>query len=89
MAVEVDHAESYDVFYSDLSSFTHADVRLADRFLRVPRDGPLLTNRAHEGDVGAVYRYTGIFLTCLLGLSGREFGMWTREEVDRCWGHPE
>ena len=40
IAIEVDHAEAYDVFYADLSSFAHADVRLADRFLRL-RDGGL------------------------------------------------
>jgi hypothetical protein len=89
MAVEVHHAESYDVFYSDLSSFTHADVRLANRFLKAPRGGPLLTSRADEGDVGAVYRYAAIFLTCFLKLFGQESGMWTPEEVERCWGQPE
>jgi hypothetical protein len=32
-AVDVHHEEAYDIFYADLSSFAHADVRLADRFL--------------------------------------------------------
>ena len=89
MAVEVKHEESYDVFYSELSSFTHADVRLANRFLKLPRDGPLLTSRAEEGDVGAVYRFAATFLTCFLGLFGDESGIWTKEEVERCWDQRE
>src|SRR6185437_1685054 len=39
MANEVDHAEAYDVFYSELSSFAHGNVHLADRFLQSRPDG--------------------------------------------------
>jgi hypothetical protein len=85
MAVDVDHVESYDVFYADLSSFSHADVRLANRFLKLPPGGPVFTLRADEGDVAAVFRYAATFLTCFLELFGRESKLWTSEQVRACW----
>jgi hypothetical protein len=89
MAVEVDHAEAYDVFYAALSSFTHASVNLANRFLRLKPDGISWTQRADEFDVASVFRYGAIFLTCLLEHFGAEFGTWTSPEVQNCWRFPE
>lgn len=85
LAAAVQHAESYEMFYSDLSSFAHADIRLANRYLKVPAGGPVLSSRADEYDVGAALRYAATFLTCFLGLFGRESKLWTQEEIDRCW----
>lgn len=89
MAVEVDHEEAYDVFYSDLSSFTHASVNLANRFLRLKPGEISWTQRAHEFDVASAFRYAAIFLTCLLEHFGTEFGAWTAQEVRDCWHFPE
>ena len=86
MAIEVDHEEAYDIFYADLSSFTHADVRLANRFLRLNSTGMSWSSGASYPDVGGVFRYADIFLSCFLGLFGQEFKMWTEEEVKNCWG---
>ncbi|MBA4391705.1 MAG: hypothetical protein C0399_12330 [Syntrophus sp. (in: bacteria)] len=86
MAVEVDHEEAYDIFYADLSSFTHADVRLANRFLRLDSTGMSWSSRASYPDVGGVFRYADIFLSCFLGLFGPAFGLWSEEEVRECWG---
>ena len=88
MAGEVDHTEAYDVFYSDLSSFAHADVRLADRYVKLKLDGPVFSAAADKYDVGAAFRYAAIFLGCFLGLFGNESKLWTEEEVDRCWQPP-
>ncbi len=85
MAAEVDHAEAYDIFYSELSSFAHGDVHLADRFLQHRPDGPVWSQRAEEGDVGNVFRHAARFLTCYLELFGRMFNTWTEEEVQNCW----
>lgn len=85
VAAEVDHAEAYDVFYAELSSFAHADVHLADRFLQVHPDGPVWSQRAEEGDVGNVFRYAASFLTCYLELFSREFKSWSEAEVQKCW----
>lgn len=85
MAVAVNHEESYDIFYSDLSSFTHADVSLADRFLKL-RDGSMhWSMRSTEADVGFVFRYAAIFLDCFLTLFGEQFKSWNADQVRDCW----
>lgn len=85
MAKEVDHLESYDIFYADLSSFTHSNVHLADRFLRRDGDSVRWSVRAKELDVAGVFRYAAIFLTCMLEFIAKEFGRWTPDDVRRCW----
>jgi len=85
MAVEVDHKEAYDVFYAELSSFTHTDVRLANRFLRLHGDDMSWSQRAAEADVGNVFRHAASFLTCYLELFGREFSVWEPSAVEECW----
>ena len=85
MASEVDHTEAYDVFYSELSSFAHANVRLADRYLQHRTDGPVWSQKAREFDVGNVFRYAANFLTCHLELFGQQFNTWTETEVSDCW----
>ncbi|MDD5111445.1 MAG: DUF5677 domain-containing protein [Candidatus Altiarchaeota archaeon] len=84
MAAAVKHEESYDIFYSDLSSFTHADVSLADRFLKFDNDGLVWSMRANELDVGFVFRYATIFLSCFLTLFGKQFGTWKEKDVIVC-----
>jgi len=86
MAVEVDHEEAYDIFYADLSSFTHADVRLANRFLRLDPNGMSWSSQAHPPDIGGVFRYADIFLSCFLSLFGKEFKTWSEDKVKYCWG---
>lgn len=85
MAIEVDHAESYELFYADLSSFAHADVRLANRFLKLPAEGPVLSQSADEADVANVFRYAATFLTCFLQLFGTETKLWGTEAPLQCW----
>ncbi len=85
MALEVDHEVEYDVFYSMLSSFTHADVSLANRFLRVDPAGPFWSQRANDFDVANVFRFAAIFNSCFLGLFGSEFKTWTEEDIRCCW----
>ena len=62
---------------------------LANRFLRMKTDGPTWTQRASEYDVGHVFRYAAIFLTCFLDLFGKEFGTWDAAQVQACWDIPE
>ena len=85
LAVDVDHEESYDIFYSELSSFAHADVKFADRFVALSGNGVTLSNRACDGDVGAVWRYSAIFMACFLELFGKELQSWDAHEIERCW----
>lgn len=85
MAKEVNHEEAYDIFYAELSSFTHADVHLADRFLKYDSDGPIWSQRADESDVGNIFRHAASFLTCFLELFGNQFKLWSETDVQECW----
>jgi hypothetical protein len=85
MASEVDHIEAYDIFYSELSSFTHVDVKLADPFLKHRPEGMLWSQRAEDGDVGNVFRHAASFLTCYLELFARQFATWSEQSVQKCW----
>lgn len=89
MAVEVDHVEAYDIFYADLSAFTHVNVMRANRCLKLKNDGPMWSMRASEFDVGNVFRYTAIFMSCFLEHIGKQFGLWGKEEVHSCWEFPD
>jgi hypothetical protein len=85
MASEVDHVESYDVFYSELSSFSHANVHLVDRFLQSRPDGPIWSQRSNEFDVGNVFRHAATFLTCNMKLFGQQFKTLSDAEIENCW----
>jgi len=86
MAREVDHLEAYDIFYADLSAIAHVSVPLITDFLQKGIDGVrTITTRSSEGNVGNVYRYTATFFTCLLELFGKQFAVWSDEDVSQCW----
>ncbi|MBI1955528.1 MAG: hypothetical protein HYS38_03955 [Acidobacteria bacterium] len=85
MAIEVAHEEAYDVFYTELSSFTHADVRLANRFLRLRPDGMSWSQRSRKFDVGNVFWHAANFLNCNMELFGKQFGVWEATTIERCW----
>lgn len=85
MAEEVDHVEAYDIFYAELSSFTHVDVHFADCFLQHRLDGPIWSQRATEFDTANVFRHAAGFLTCYLELFSRQFKTWSEDDVRRCW----
>ena len=82
---EVDHEEAYDVFYSYLSSFAHADIHLVDHFLKLGPDGAEWSTRSDEAHVGNVFRYAATFLTCFLGLLGEQFHTWSEADTRMCW----
>ena len=85
MAVTVNHEEAYDILYADLSSFAHADVRLADRFLKIKPTGPFWSCRADELDVVRVFQYAANFLACFMELFCQNFSTWTKADVKACW----
>ena len=85
LAEDVNHVEAYETFYSELSSFIHADVNMANRFLRQQPDGPFWTQRANWYDVGEVLHDASSFLSCFLKLFGAQFGVWNDKDIDACW----
>ena len=85
MAREVDHELEYDISYSRLSSFVHADSRLADRFLKKNSSGSIRALKKEDYEVGFVLQYSATFFDRFLRLFGNEFKFWTEEEVNACW----
>jgi len=85
IAKEVDHEEAYDIFYSELSSFTHVDINFANRFLRIEQDGITWTSRANYYDRANIFRFAATFMTCFMELFGKEFNLWTEDELHECW----
>ena len=85
MAKEVNHEIEYDLFYSDLSNFTHGSVKLANRFLKIKEGEPLWSMRSDETDVGFIFRYAATFLSCFLSLFGKEFKVDIDKEIESCW----
>ncbi len=85
LAEDVDHLEAYETFYSELSSFTHADVNMANRFLRQQPDGPFWSQRANWYDVGEVLHDASSFLSCFLTMFGSQFGVWDATTINACW----
>ena len=85
MAKEVDHEEAYEIFYAELSSFTHADVRLANRFLHIRPNGLTWSQRMSPYDVGNVFRYAAMFLTCYLELFAEQFCSWNKNDIRDSW----
>lgn len=85
LAVDVHHEEAYEIFYSQLSSFAHGDVHMANRFLRLQPDALYWTQRANSQDVGEVLHGASSFLTCFLKLFGLQFGVWSIAAIDACW----
>jgi hypothetical protein len=85
MAIDVNHEEAYDVMYTELSSYTHVDVRLANKFLRIESDGLSWSQGSREFDVGNVFRDAATFLTCFLELFANQFNVWNKDDLDTCW----
>lgn len=85
MAIEVNHEEAYDVMYTELSSYTHVDVRLANKFLRFEQNGLSWSQGSREFDIGNVFRHAATFYTCFLELFATQFNVWNKNDLDSCW----
>ena len=85
MAEEVQHLEAYEIFYSELSSFSHSNILLADRFLSSHPDGFYWSQRSKEVDVGNVFRYVATFLNCFMELFSENFNIWSKADLHECW----
>ncbi|MFA4973353.1 MAG: DUF5677 domain-containing protein [bacterium] len=85
MAKAVHHEEAYDIFYAELCSFAHADVKLVDRFLQRESGGLKWSMAADEFDVASVFRYVAIFLSCTIMLFDEQFECGMGGCVDECW----
>lgn len=85
MAVEVGQVEAYDTFYAQLSSFSHGDIQMANRFVKLQPGGFSWSQRANWYDVGEVLHHTAVFAASFLGLYGEEFGAWDDTAVEECW----
>lgn len=85
MAKEVDHSEAYKTMYEELCSYSHADVNLANKYIRLNPKGITWTQKSKYFERANVFRYVATFLTCFLELYGKELGGWSEDEVRECW----
>ena len=81
MACDVNHEIEYDLFYRDLSSYTHANVKLADQFLNKNEQGFYWTLKPEKFQLFSVFRYATTFFMCFLELFGGEFNLWSVQEI--------
>ena len=84
MAELVDHIEPYRYFYSFLSSFTHADVRLVSTYIARSHSHQTPENDRHSFDVWTVSQHAVSFFMCFLKFYARETGSWTENDVEQC-----
>lgn len=89
MAIEVNHEIEYDIFYPELSNFTHNNIHLADLFLTTRDDSPFWTTRADEGNIGYVFGHVATFFSCFLTLMSRQFNLGIEKDIDECWNLDE
>lgn len=81
MACEVDHSMVYEIFYSELSSFIHADVKLADCFLQSRDDNFVWSQKASGYHVANVFQHAVVYLECIMNLFAREFELWSEQDI--------
>jgi len=85
MAIDVDHQEAYESFYSKLSTHAHPTIKMADRYLKIKPNGLVWSLQSNELEVGDVFSNVASFLTCFLTLYSKEFKTWKEEDVIKCW----
>jgi len=84
IAIAVNHEVEYDLFYPELSEFTHSTVHLADLFLRSKQYPPQWTTRSDEKNVDIVFAYASEFFSCFLSRFSKEFKLNLQKEIDDC-----
>lgn len=83
-AIEVDHEIEYDNYYTNFSNFTHASVKLANRFLKFDETGPYWSMKAEDSDVGFIFLYASEFFACYLALVSKQFNLGIEQEINNC-----
>jgi hypothetical protein len=85
MARDVNQELEYEIEYSKLSSFVHADIRLAGRFLKAKGAEPYWSLKNEEIAVGLVFDRSASYFASFLRFIGNEFKLWTDKDIDSCW----
>jgi hypothetical protein len=83
-AKEVDHEIEYDHYYTNFSNFTHANIKLADRFLKFDKTSPYWSMKADDADVGFIFLYASELFACFLTLVSKKFNLGIEEEINNC-----
>ncbi len=84
MAACVGHEKAYLSFYSHLSSYAHADIRLSDSFIRLSPNEIAWSSAPGLVDTANVFWFASNFMNCYLKLFGKEFNIWKEAEVEQC-----
>jgi hypothetical protein len=80
----VNHEIEYDLFYAELSEFTHSTVHLADLFLKSSHWPPRWSTHADEDNIDIVFAYASEFFSCFLSRMSKEFHLDIQEQIDSC-----
>lgn len=83
-AREVDHELEYDHYYTNFSNFTHANIKLADRFLKFGETGSYWSIKAEDSDVGFIFLYASELFACYLSLMNKQFNLGIEYEINDC-----
>ena len=83
-AIKVNHEIEYDHYYANFSNFTHASVKLADRFLKFDETGPYWSMKADDNDVGFIFIYASEMFACYLTLMSKQFNLGMEQEINDC-----
>jgi hypothetical protein len=84
IAQAVNHEIEYDLFYPELSEFTHSTVHLADLFLKSKHWPPQWSTHADEDNIDLVFAYASEFFSCFLSRFAQEFKLNLQKEIDSC-----
>lgn len=84
MSGEVDLEEMYDIFYSNLSNYTHANVSIIRSILKNNPETIEFSMSPNIRELESVFNYAVIFLTSFLELYGEQFKSWSISDINNC-----
>lgn len=83
-AKEVNHGLEYTHYYANFSNFTHANIKLTQRFMKFDKMGTYWSTKADDIDVGFIFLYASELFACFLTLFSKQFNLKIENEINNC-----